>query len=75
MWGVGWDQSFSLYSHLLKGWIVQDVSGASVVYQHPVGVIVSYLYTDYECIIMWVVETSGIFLYEPNYGIVDLCHL
>ena len=32
-------------------------------------------YTDYECIIMWVVEESGIFLCEPNYGIVDPRHL
>jgi len=60
---------------MLKGWIVQDISEASVVYQHLVGVIVSYPYTDYECIIMWVVETSDIFFCEPNYRIVDPCHL
>ena len=59
---------------MLKSLIIQDIYEAPVVYQHPIGVIVSYPYTDYECIIMWVVETSGIFLCEPNYRIVNPCH-
>ena len=39
------------------------------------GVVVPYTYADYKCIIMWVMEASGIFLCEPNYGVIDLCHL
>ena len=32
-------------------------------------------YANYECMTVWVVETSDIFPYEPNYKVVDLCHL
>ena len=38
-------------------------------------VIIPYLYVDYKCIVVWVMETSGIFLHEPNYEVVDSCHL
>ena len=39
------------------------------------GVVIPYTYANYKCIIMWVMETLGIFLREPNYGVVDSCHL
>ena len=61
-WGVGWDQPFSVNPHLLKCRVVEDVSGASVVNQDPMCVIISYSYANDECIVMWVVETSSIFL-------------
>ena len=38
-------------------------------------VVIPYPYVNNECIVVWVVETSSIFLREPNYGVVDLCHL
>ena len=37
-------------------------------------VVVLYLYANNECIIVGVVETLSIFLREPNYKVVDLCH-
>ena len=39
------------------------------------GVVIPYTYANYKCIIVWVIETLGIFLREPNYRFVDLCHL
>ena len=42
--------------------IVEDVNGPSVVNQDPVYVVVSYSYANDECIVMWMVETSSIFL-------------
>ena len=41
----------------------------------PVSVVVPYPYANNERIVVGVVETSSIFLLEPNYGVVDLCHL
>ena len=38
-------------------------------------VVVPYTYANHKCIVMWVVETSCIFLCESNYGVVDSCHL
>ena len=74
-WGVGWDQPFSVNPHLLKCRVVEDVSGAFVVNQDPMCVIISYSYANDRCIVMWVVETSSIFLWEFNAGSVDPCHL
>ena len=39
------------------------------------GVVVPHPYVNYKCIVVWVVEMPGIFLYEPNDGVVDSCHL
>ena len=61
-WSVGRNQPFSINPHLLEYRVVEDVSGASVVNQEPVCVVVSYPYANDECIIMQVVETSSIFL-------------
>ena len=47
-------------SSLLERWIVEDISKASVVDLDPVCVVFSYPYVDDECIVMRVVETSGI---------------
>ena len=38
-------------------------------------VVVSYPYANDECIVMWVVETSGIFFREFDDGVVDPHHL
>jgi len=40
-----------------------------------VSVIVPYPSANNERIVMEVVKTSSIFLREPNYGVVDPCHL
>ena len=74
-WCVGWDQLFSPDSHLLECWIVQDIDRAPEVHKDLVGVVIPYTYADYKCIVVWVMETSGIFLHEPNYGVVESCHL
>ena len=61
-WSVGQDQPFSVNPYLLECRVVEDVSKALIVNQDLVCVVVSYSYFDDECIIMWVVETSSIFL-------------
>ena len=60
--GVGLDQPFSINPYLLEHRVVEDVSGASVVNEDLVCIVVSYPYVDDECIVMQVVETSSIFL-------------
>ena len=60
-WGVSLDQPFSINPHLLECRIVEDVNRASVVDQDLVCVIVSYPYTNDECIVIRVVETLSIF--------------
>ena len=72
---IGWNQPFSLNPHLLKCWVVKDISRAPIVHKDLVGVVVLHPYANYKCIVMWVMETSDIFLYEPNYRVVDSCHL
>ena len=37
-------------------------------------VVVPNPYANYKHIIVWVVETLSILLYEPNYRIADVCH-
>ena len=74
-WRVGWNQPFCPYSYLLECRIVQDIDQAPIVHKDSVGVVIPYTYADYKCIVMWVMETLGIFLREPNYGVVDSCHL
>ena len=54
---------------------VEDVSRAPIIHQDSVGVVVPHPHVNYECIVVWVVETPGIFLYEPNDEVVDSCHL
>ena len=39
------------------------------------GVVVPYPYANHEHIVVWVVETPGIFLCESNYRVVGLHHL
>ena len=72
---VGWNQLFSFNPHLLECWVVEDISRALIVYKDPVGVVVPYPYANYEHIVVWVVETSSIFLCESNYRVVNSCHL
>ena len=62
--GIGWDQLFFVNPHLLECQVVEDISRASIVDQGPVCVVVSYPYANDECIVIWVVETSGIFFRE-----------
>jgi len=38
-------------------------------------VVIPYIYANYKSIVVWVMETSNIFLCVPNYGVVDSCHL
>ena len=59
--GVGRAQLFSVNPHLLECRVVEDISRASIVDQDLVCVVISYSYANNECIIMRVVETSGIF--------------
>ena len=72
---INWDQPLSINCYLLERWVVKDVSRAPIIHQDPVGVVVPYPYVNYKCIVVWVVEMPGIFLYEPNDGVVDSCHL
>ena len=60
--GVGLDQPFLVNPYLLEHRVVEDVSGAYVVNEDLVCIVVSYPYVDDECIVMQVVETSSIFL-------------
>ena len=39
------------------------------------GVVIPYTYANYKCIVVWVTETLSNFLREPNYRVVDSCHL
>ena len=74
-WCIGRNQSFSLNPHLLECRVVEDINKAPVVYKDSVYVVVPYTYVDHKCIVVRVMETSCIFLYESNYRIVDSCHL
>ena len=38
-------------------------------------VVIPYVYANNECVVMWMVEMLSIFLREPNYRVVDPCHL
>ena len=38
-------------------------------------VVISYSYADNKCIVVWVVETSGIFFQEFDDGVIDSWHL
>ena len=58
---------------MLEYHVIEDISSASIINQNPMSVVVPYLYANNECIIVGVVETSSIFLQEPNYGVVDPC--
>jgi len=51
---------FFVNLHLLECRVVENVCRASVFDQDPVRVIVPYPDANDECIIMWVVKTSGI---------------
>ena len=62
---------FSLNPHLLERQVVKDISRAPIVHKDLVGVVVPYSYANYERIVVWVVETLGIFLYEPNNRVVN----
>ena len=64
-----WDQPFPIKSHLLERWVVEDVSRAPIIHWDLVGVVVPYPYTNYERIVMCVVESPGIFFCEPNDGL------
>ncbi|XP_065627112.1 uncharacterized protein LOC111997832 [Quercus suber] len=72
---IGWNQPFFFNPHLLECRVVEDISKNPIVYKDPVGVVVPYPYANYERIVVWVVEMAGIFLYEPNYRVIDSCHL
>ena len=60
---------------MLERQVVEDISRVSIVYKDSVSVVVPNSYANYKCIIVWVVETSSILLYESNYKVVDVCHL
>ena len=60
-WGIDRDQLFSINPFLLERQVVEDINRASVIDQDTVCVVVSYPYANNECIVMRVVETSGIF--------------
>ena len=60
---------------MLECQVVEDISRAPIVHKDPVDVVVPYPNANYKRIVVWVVETPGIFLCEPNYGVVDSCHL
>ena len=51
--------------------VVEDVYRASVVDQDPLCVIVPYQDANDECIVMWVVEASGVFFREANNKVVN----
>ena len=74
-WCVGQSQLFSLNPHLLECRGVEDISRVVVVHKELVCVVVPYTYADHKCIVMWVMETSCIFLCKSNYEVVDSCHL
>ena len=74
-WGVGWNQPFSLNPHLLEYRVVEDISGAPIVYEDSMSVVVPYTYANHKCIILRVVETLCIFFCESDHGVVNPCHL
>ena len=57
---------FFVNQHLLERRVVEDVCEAPVVNQNLACVIVPYSDGNNERIIVWVVETPGIFLCKPN---------
>ena len=72
---VNWDRPFSINLHLLGYWVVEDVCRALIIHKDSMGVVVPYPYANYECIVVWVLETPDIFLCQPIDRVVDPCHL
>ena len=66
---------FSVDSHLLERWVIENVYGTSVVNQDLVCVIVSYSDANDERVVMWVVKMSSIFFQETNNWVINPWHL